>query len=297
MAFDNLSFEDESGTVIGLPSVWTYSATAAAQEIAAFDRGEALPEQPGTRESFDGGWGVDSVVTDFDDPPNLLQLEFAVFDATLPGGDEGVEDYEEAWFGNHFFLYEFGSGDPAQFDTGAPESFEDFEHEWSANEAFEFDWASVTASAAQFDTGAPESFEDFEHEWSTNELFDYDWSGVSSDAATFDDGVGGTPETVEDYEEVLAPFTVTAIVGTDELVKASHGLTSGQIVTLSNVGGFLPSPLAPGVEYFVLVATANNFYLTATSGGPAIVLTDAGTGTHTCTPDGGVFWTQIMTTV
>lgn len=297
MAFDNLSFEDESATVTGLPATWTYEATAAAQEVASFDRGESLPEQPGTRESFDGGWGVDSIVIVFDDPPNLLQLEFAVFDATLPGGDEGIEDFEEAWSGNHFFIFEFGSGDPAQFDTGTPEDVENFEHEWSANELFEFAWADVTSEGAQFDTGSPESVEDFEEDWSANQLFDFDWSGVTSDAATFDDGVGGTPEDVEDFEEVLIPFTVTALVGSDELVKASHGLTTGQIVTLSNAGGFLPAPLAPGVEYFVSVTSANEFQLSATSGGPAIDLTDAGTGTHTCEPDGSVFWTQQMVTV
>ena len=43
--------------------------------------------------------------------------------------------------------------------------------------------------------------------------------------------------------------------------------------------GTLPAPLQPGVDYFVVNATAQSFRVSATKGGTAIDITDAGTGT------------------
>lgn len=294
MAFDNLGFETESSTTSGYPESWTVALTYAAEEAAAYDRGETPPDQPNPFEVFDYGWGVDDYIAAFDEPTNLLQVNGAVYDGVLPGGDEAVEDFEEAWDFNHFYIFSLESGDPAQYNS-TPESVEPFESEWDANESFAFDWGDVTADAAQFDV-TPESVEDFEEDWANNAHIE-DWTGVTDDAAVFDDGVGGTPENVEDFEEVLFPFTVTALVGSDELVKASHGLSTGQIVTLSNTGGVLPGGLAPGVNYYVLVTSANEFQLAAISGGPALDITDTGTGVHTCTADGSVFWTLELTTV
>jgi hypothetical protein len=58
-------------------------------------------------------------------------------------------------------------------------------------------------------------------------------------------------------------------------------LNVGDEVQLSNSGGALPAPLDPDARYYVQsLPTSMSFTVSATSGGAAITLTDAGTGTH-----------------
>lgn len=187
----------------------------------------------------------------------------------------------------------FSAGVPVGPTGGVAELLEDFEEQWSSNQSYSFTMGSTTA--ALYDSGTPESIEDFEEEWDSNESYSFTMGGTS--AATFDTGPAGTPEDVEDFEEVLEPFAVTADPVTDELLKTTHGLSNTQVVQLSNTNGTLPAGLSPNTDYFVVSATASTFKLSATSGGPAIDITDAGTGTHIVKPDPSVFWTLAMVTL
>lgn len=73
---------------------------------------------------------------------------------------------------------------------------------------------------------------------------------------------------------------VTADAGTDKLALTAHGLANGDRVFLSNSGGALPGGSAANRLYHVVGATANDFQVSLTSGGAAIDITSAGTGTH-----------------
>jgi hypothetical protein len=66
-----------------------------------------------------------------------------------------------------------------------------------------------------------------------------------------------------------APQPATPCTGYDV-----HGLTNGTAVTIR---GSAPLPLVLGATYYVVGATANDFQLSATSGGPAIDITAAKT--------------------
>lgn len=80
----------------------------------------------------------------------------------------------------------------------------------------------------------------------------------------------------------LATGTFTADAGTDVLTASAHGLTNGQRVRLTSAGT-LPAGLSAVVAYYVVNKTTNTFQVSATSGGSAVDITDAGTGTHTFT--------------
>jgi len=100
---------------------------------------------------------------------------------------------------------------------------------------------------------------------------------------------GGT-YSMSTYEDLFDVFldaygqntgvTFTTAHATDIMTSASHLLTDGLIVTLTNSGGALPSGLSAGTKYFVISASTNTFQLSATSGGAAIDYSDDGTGTH-----------------
>lgn len=67
-------------------------------------------------------------------------------------------------------------------------------------------------------------------------------------------------------------------------------------VQLSNVGGLLPAALAPNINYFIQSVVSPGIYtLSASPGGPAISLTDAGSGTSLVgvVPEGIKSWMKI----
>jgi len=75
----------------------------------------------------------------------------------------------------------------------------------------------------------------------------------------------------------LVPLTATA--ATDTLAAANHPFADGDKVRLSVSGGALPTGLAALTDYFVHDAVAGvSLKLAATSGGAAIDITTAGTG-------------------
>lgn len=307
MAFLNRGFETEDSAELGFAEDWTTEFVFNGVAVAGYGDGSAAEAGDSPREAFEGGWDSnEDFLFAFQDPVDLSELFPAFYDDDLPSANQAVEDFEDGWSSNEAFLFTFGSSEAAVYDSGTPEAVEDFEEEWDSNEAFLNDWAEVVSGpgvdTAMYDSGSPEGVEDFEEEWDSNESFLNDWaevvSGPGVDTAMFDLGVGGTPQAVEDFEEVNAEFVFTAEVISDKILKTtSHGLTNGQKVTFRNEGGELPGGINVATEYFVIGATATSFQISATSGGTKIDITDVGTGTHFSIPDPGVFWVQIMTTL
>lgn len=80
-----------------------------------------------------------------------------------------------------------------------------------------------------------------------------------------------------------AASVVTADAALETLTASgAHTFTAGQALRLTTTGG-LPAPLALGTTYYVRDPTTTTFRLSATTGGAAIDLTNAGTGVHTAT--------------
>ena len=79
--------------------------------------------------------------------------------------------------------------------------------------------------------------------------------------------------------------TATFTAATTDICTAnSHGLVAGNMVVLTTTTT-LPAGLATSTVYYVIEPTTNTFKLSRTSGteGPAVNITDTGTGTHTFT--------------
>ncbi len=74
--------------------------------------------------------------------------------------------------------------------------------------------------------------------------------------------------------------TFSAVAGTDLCTVDGRTFTDGDCVQLLNSGGALPAGLSAGRPYFVRDVSGSSFKLAATSGGAAIDITDAGTGTQ-----------------
>lgn len=74
--------------------------------------------------------------------------------------------------------------------------------------------------------------------------------------------------------------TFTAVAATDVITASAHGLTNGDIVTVTS-STTLPGGLSVNTDYYVIEKTDDTFKLSATSGGSAVNITDTGTGTHT----------------
>jgi len=77
----------------------------------------------------------------------------------------------------------------------------------------------------------------------------------------------------------------TATFATNTFTSNGHGLVNGNMVVLTTSGADLPLGLEIATVYYVISATTNTFQLSLTSGteGPAVDITDNGTGTHTFT--------------
>ena len=96
-----------------------------------------------------------------------------------------------------------------------------------------------------------------------------------------------------------APVVFDPSAGTMTVQGAWKPYAAGDAVQFSNVGGLLPAGLSPGTSYFIAsVATPNVYTLAAAPGGPAIVLTDAGSGVSLVglVPEGIRSWMKIRMT-
>jgi len=67
----------------------------------------------------------------------------------------------------------------------------------------------------------------------------------------------------------------------DVCTSAAHGFINGDRIYVKNSGGALPAGLVATTLYYVVEKDTDTFKLALTSGGTAVDITDAGTGTHT----------------
>ncbi len=86
----------------------------------------------------------------------------------------------------------------------------------------------------------------------------------------------------------IKPVIYTADAGADTLTASNHGVVNGTIVTVSNVAGAVPTGLTAGTTYFVINATANTFQLASVLNGPAIDITNTGSGINTFVAEDGI---------
>jgi hypothetical protein len=90
---------------------------------------------------------------------------------------------------------------------------------------------------------------------------------------------------LRDYLDIEDTTTFTADAGADTLTLASvpfkNTMSTDIEVTLTTSAADLPVPLAIDTIYYVITGTGQNIQLSATPGGGAINIVDAGTGTHT----------------
>jgi len=75
----------------------------------------------------------------------------------------------------------------------------------------------------------------------------------------------------------IGAFTVDT--GTDIITLSSHGLSDGYVIHVASTGT-LPSGLSTNTVYYVRDSTSSTFRLSTSSGGSAIDITTAGSGTH-----------------
>jgi hypothetical protein len=185
--FQNLGFE-EAGAAPGLAESWTLAHLASVEELAGY----GSPERP--QEDFERGWSND----DFQSSLGPTAIEPALFDAA----PESIEDFEEGWSQNEAFAYELASVEAADYDPGAGTKLvEDFDGLWAGNEAF------LVAFAPGDLTGIPT--EAFEAGWRGNESYLFYLGPSDVSAAAYD--AAGTPEPVEDFEELWPALVMTTL--------------------------------------------------------------------------------------
>lgn len=74
------------------------------------------------------------------------------------------------------------------------------------------------------------------------------------------------------------PFT--AATDTEIITAAGHPFATGDVVRAMNSGGALPTGLSANTNYYAIGVSGDTLQLSATSGGTAINITTAGTGTN-----------------
>ena len=82
--------------------------------------------------------------------------------------------------------------------------------------------------------------------------------------------------------------TFTAVAATDIITTGSKSLTNGVCVVLTTVTP-LPAGLSLATPYYVVSANGTSSKLSASLGGTAVDITDAGTGVHTMTIQANYF--------
>lgn len=81
--------------------------------------------------------------------------------------------------------------------------------------------------------------------------------------------------------------TFTADAGTDTITFSTYTPTNGERFYLYNSGGALPAGLDTDKVYYAIGSSSTSCQLSETSGGSAVDITDAGTGTQTASLFGG----------
>jgi uncharacterized phiE125 gp8 family phage protein len=96
-----------------------------------------------------------------------------------------------------------------------------------------------------------------------------------------------------------APVAFDPSTGTVAVQGAWRPYAAGDAVQFSNVGGLLPAALSPNTGYFIQSVVAAGVYtLAAAPGGPAIAMSDAGSGTSLLgvVPEGIRSWMKVRLT-
>lgn len=73
--------------------------------------------------------------------------------------------------------------------------------------------------------------------------------------------------------------TITVDTATDEIIRTTHGLATGDYVFFTSTTT-LPSPLVNTTVYCIISTTADRYKISTTCGGAAVNITTTGTGTH-----------------
>lgn len=119
-------------------------------------------------------------------------------------------------------------------------------------------------------------------------IWDNNWSD-SGNGVSYEPAVAGT-EASALIKDVIAQWNtadntaavhvaITTDATNDKFLATAHGLTNGTAVCLATPGnGVLPTEFNINSLYYVVSATANDFQLSATSGGAAITFVSDGTG-------------------
>ncbi len=85
------------------------------------------------------------------------------------------------------------------------------------------------------------------------------------------------------WQRACKAVIFTADAGTDTLTSTAHGWINDERLFVYNSGGALPSGLSAETRYWVVNKATDTFQLSATQGGAAIDITDAGSGTQYAT--------------
>jgi hypothetical protein len=197
----------------------------------------------------------------------------------VEGALNSTDDFEAGW-GNSPYLLVLDNPTEAVFPSGDvdPLLADGFEKFWSNSPYL----TGVVGTSALFDVGAtPEVPEDFEEEWGNSPYL----LVLGATTAVAWDTLAESAEDLEEewgngYPGAVIPVSLVT-PGTDVITtSAQHGLAEGEQVTVSSTLT-LPAPLIANRAYFVRSPGASTLQLSLTSGGPAVDLTNAGTGSIT----------------
>lgn len=190
------------------------------------------------------------------------------------------DGFEGGW-GNTPYLLTIATAVQATFDTDT-DADEDFENAWSANESYQLTIGSPVA--ATFDA-SPEAFEDFEEGWSSNESYSLVLTGPTTITFCADLAFG-----IETFERSIDDADYVVDAPTDVFTPTTQPYSNTDSVVLINVGGAFPGGIIHTLPHYVRDATGTTFKLSQTSGGAAIDVTDAGTGTQIVRADPRHWW-------
>lgn len=183
------------------------------------------------REDFERGWG---------NTPYFFALTNAIaapLSASVYIAPKSFDDFERGWQNFPFLTTSFPA--IAAVFTG-PQNANNFEQGWD-NDSYAFAWPGGTA--AVFDGNG---FENFEQSWG-NTTYDFTWPGGTDFVIS-----GQLAKTVEDFEDVKEPQLYTVDFMLEQLITIGHGLGADYGVIFDiPVAGLMPTPIAPGVRYYV----------------------------------------------
>lgn len=98
---------------------------------------------------------------------------------------------------------------------------------------------------------------------------------------------------IVDITGTSSTATATADDATDFWTSSAHGLLNGDLIRFTNSGGTQPTGISLSTDYYVINKTTDTFQVSLTSGGSAVDMSDAGSGTHSWTQQ-SVFTTGII---